>query len=74
MAGVLKKKKPLFSDEPVMTPRVKSMHIREADGGFIVGSEFGGDKQRVAKSLAALVKMVKAEFGGSDEGSDEEDE
>lgn len=72
MAGVIKKKKSLFEDKPVMEPQAKRMVIREADGGFVIGEDYG-DKQKVAKSLAALVKCVKEHFGDASSKEDEDE-
>lgn len=74
MAGVIKNKKKLFDEEPAMKPQAKRLYIKEADGGFIVGDEYGDGKQKVAKTLAALVKCVKEHFGDASSKEDDSTE
>lgn len=73
MAGVIKQKKRLFEKSEVldMPERPKRLTIREAEGGFIVEGNDYDEKQKVVKTVAALVKCVKEHFG-STEGKDEE--
>lgn len=75
MAGVINKKKALFENEPVMKPRPKTLRIREADGGFTIDDDGAYDsKTKVAKTMAAVVKIVKEHFGADSEGPDDSDE
>lgn len=74
MAGVIKKKKALFENEPVMKASAKSISIREADGGFIIDDHSFNSKTRVAKSLAAVIKAVKETFAGDGEADDDTEE
>lgn len=68
------KKKKLFRDEPAMPEQPKRATIREAEGGFIVEcGEYYGEKQKVAKTLAAAMKLVKEHFG-SDKADDESED
>lgn len=75
MAGVIKKKKALFESEPVMPPRPKGLRIREAEGGFTVDDDGSFDsKTKVAKTMAAVIKIVKEHFGSDSEGAEDTDE
>lgn len=67
------KKKKLFNEAPAMPPQPKRCRIQEAEGGFIVECGEYGDKQKVAKTLSAAMKLVKAHFG-SEKADEDEDE
>lgn len=73
MAGVIKKKKALFEDSPALPKGPKGLSIREAEGGYIV-SLHGEGNDKVAKTVAAVVKIVKetlADGKAEDESEDE---
>ena len=77
MAGVFKAKKKLFEAKETALeapPRPKRLTIREADGGFIVETDNYEEKQKVVKTVAALVKCVKEHFGSTASEAESEEE
>ena len=56
-----------------MPPRTKTFNVREAENGFVVSCGDYGNKDKVAKNLAQVIKLLKEEFKGEDAESDEDE-
>ena len=72
MAGVIKKKRSMFENEASIPKSPKTFTIREADGGFVIDAYPEEQSTKVAKTLAAALKMAKAHFGEASESGSED--